>query len=334
MLGGLKSASMRGNADENYNGIVFDDEMGKEHLAIHSERHLSFTSEFDKLFHSGRHKVEQVSHMSLFTVGHLPGVGGGSGGGPGGPDPYDAYPPPQAIGMWGLNGQVIYGENLQVAVGLNHQVALGSNLQVCINPGGLAAGAPPGDTMDIQHPGSPGLTAALGSGLGGNMQLTVGTSASFIYGRSFNITLGPKAFNVDPGGYAHPDSTVIIKQISFVYLLWLLTYALFKDNDTDTNCNRSGITLDCQLVIQLFLKRLMDAEIKWYQGNTDADKKIDDELFKLKVPTAGPPPPADFHEEFGGLTETLAWIQAVVAAMVLPVAMEVRTAAREKKSSS
>src|SRR5262249_34785087 len=121
MLAGLKSASVRGKAHENFNGIVFDDEKGREHLSIHSERHLTITSELDKLFDSGRHKAERVSSVSLFTVGTLPG-GGGSGGGDD-PDPYSAWTPPAATGLGGLNSTVVYGENLQFAVGLNHQMA-------------------------------------------------------------------------------------------------------------------------------------------------------------------------------------------------------------------
>jgi type VI secretion system secreted protein VgrG len=77
-LAGFKSASVRGLANQNYNGIVFDDEKGHEHLAIHSERNMSFNSEHDKMIHAGRHKGERVSSASVFTVGRL--SGGGSGG--------------------------------------------------------------------------------------------------------------------------------------------------------------------------------------------------------------------------------------------------------------
>lgn len=73
MLAGFKSASVRGNPNENFNGVVFVDEKGHEHLAIHSERHMSFNTEFDKEFHAGRHKGERVSCASVLTVGKLPG---------------------------------------------------------------------------------------------------------------------------------------------------------------------------------------------------------------------------------------------------------------------
>jgi uncharacterized protein involved in type VI secretion and phage assembly len=93
-VSGIKSASYRGTPQKNFNGILFDDEKGKEHLAIHSERHLTFDSELDKLFHSGRNKAEHVAYVAMSTVGTLPG-GGGSGGG----DPYNPWPSPQATGV-------------------------------------------------------------------------------------------------------------------------------------------------------------------------------------------------------------------------------------------
>jgi type VI secretion system secreted protein VgrG len=72
---GIKSASLRGLAHENFNAIVLVDQKGHEHLAIHSERNMTFKSEFDKTFVAGRHKGERVSGASVFTVGGLPGGG-------------------------------------------------------------------------------------------------------------------------------------------------------------------------------------------------------------------------------------------------------------------
>ena len=73
-FGGIKSASVHGNARENYNGIVFVDEKGQEHLAIHSERHLVMNAESDKSFSAGRHSGESVSSARTITIGGLPGL--------------------------------------------------------------------------------------------------------------------------------------------------------------------------------------------------------------------------------------------------------------------
>lgn len=72
-LGGIKSASVRGTAGQNFNGILMYDEKGHEHIAIHSERHLELHIELDQRTHSGRHKGERVSGASVLTVGRMPG---------------------------------------------------------------------------------------------------------------------------------------------------------------------------------------------------------------------------------------------------------------------
>ena len=76
---------MRGSAHENYNGIVFNDEKGREHLGLHSERNMALNSEFDKMFH-GKNKGERIASASVHTVGIIPGGSGSgdSGGGSGG----------------------------------------------------------------------------------------------------------------------------------------------------------------------------------------------------------------------------------------------------------
>jgi len=72
---GIKSATVQGAAGQNYNGIIFVDEQGKEHLAIHSERHLVMNCEFDRSYSSGRHHGERVPGARVVTVGRIPGGG-------------------------------------------------------------------------------------------------------------------------------------------------------------------------------------------------------------------------------------------------------------------
>jgi type VI secretion system secreted protein VgrG len=81
MYAGIKSCSFRGKPGENYNSVVFVDQNGKEHLAIHSERHMILNGEYDINYRTGRHRTERVSGTRMFTVGAVPGTGGGSGGG-------------------------------------------------------------------------------------------------------------------------------------------------------------------------------------------------------------------------------------------------------------
>jgi type VI secretion system secreted protein VgrG len=72
-LGGIKSATINGSSKENFNGIVFFDEDGHEHLSLHSERHMTLHAEFDTRMKVGRHKGERVPGASVKTVGVIPG---------------------------------------------------------------------------------------------------------------------------------------------------------------------------------------------------------------------------------------------------------------------
>ena len=72
--GGIKSASVHGTASQNFNGIMFVDEKGKEHLSIHSERFLVMNAEFDRSYTTGRHQGERVPGARTLTVGRLPGT--------------------------------------------------------------------------------------------------------------------------------------------------------------------------------------------------------------------------------------------------------------------
>jgi type VI secretion system secreted protein VgrG len=77
-LGGIRSASVGGNSGQNFNGVVFNDTLGKEHLSLHSENNMSLNAEKDKQFHGGGNKGERIYGYSVHTVG----AGSGSGGGP------------------------------------------------------------------------------------------------------------------------------------------------------------------------------------------------------------------------------------------------------------
>lgn len=130
-------------------------------------------------------------------------------------------PQPQAT-IGGLNAQMVYGENLQVAMGLNHQIALGSNVQVCINPMALV------ELLDSPATGVFGQM--LGSGLGGNMQFTIGSSANVVWGRQFTINMGPGEFKVEEAG-RKPLSRLLCVVIGAAALAHAIAYAVIPDDD-------------------------------------------------------------------------------------------------------
>jgi hypothetical protein len=313
-LAGIKSASVRGQAHENFNAIVLDDGKGREHLAIHSERNMTFNSEFDKSFRAGRHKAERVSSASVLTVGNL-FPGGGSGGGPwgnGGP----WKPAPQGAG--GLNSIMVYGENLQVAVGLNHQLALGSNLQICINPAGLAAGVPGFTTP-------PAVSGLLGSGLGGNMQFTIGTSANFVLGRSFDINLGPPKIEVQGGDLtsSHVATYILCGILGAAALAWVLFYA-----GLDADHDRAKEAFAFQLIFDILLMTIMIVEMNIkeadMQKDIDAKTVFNDEKYMQKETAQERYDKAFGHgagsdDTLGGFWQTLGIIAGFLGAFPLPL---------------
>jgi type VI secretion system secreted protein VgrG len=72
-IAGIKSATVDSSPKQDYNAIFFYDEKDKEHLSLHSERHLTMHAEYDKRFYTGRHTGEHVPGNKLTRVGRLPG---------------------------------------------------------------------------------------------------------------------------------------------------------------------------------------------------------------------------------------------------------------------
>jgi type VI secretion system secreted protein VgrG len=257
--GGIRSASVRGHASENFNAIVFDDAKGQEHLALHSERDMTLNAEMDKDFLAGRHKGEKVARANVFTVGALPG-GGGSGGGP--------LDPIQMAwnGNPGLNSVVVFGENLQAAVGLNHQLTLGSNVQICMNPMGLL------NAIKVMPPGA---ISMLGGGLGGNIQFTIGTNAAITYGHSINLTLGPPALNLGGGDEkAKVSDYILCGIIAGTILLFSIMYGALNDKTASAD---AAVVFNSTLYV--LLGGLLNMELETKQAD-DAMEKARKEFFQ------------------------------------------------------
>ena len=179
--------------------------------------------------------------------------------------PMDANPNPlgtvHAQGVLGLNSIMVYGENLQVAVGLNHQLAIGGNYQICINPAGLIASVP----------GTPGcalLAPILGSGVGGNMQLTIGTSASVVFGRVFDINLGPPKIELKGGSHIEDGiSYALCGVLGAAALVWVIVYAGTKSDD-----HRADQAIGFQVLIDAILGALMIWEMSKAQAKGELEE--------------------------------------------------------------
>jgi len=163
----------------------------------------------------------------------------------------------------GLNSMFVYGENLQVAVGLNHQLALGNNLQICINPLGLLAGV-----SSLPSASALPLAGMLGSGVGGNMQFTIGSSANFVLGQSFDINLGPPKIEIQGGpgdgnNYgAHIPTDILCGVIGAVVLIWVIVYGTNTDDNAATDLTRANSVIFFQFTMEALLAAIMLIEVK------------------------------------------------------------------------
>ena len=261
MFDGIKSSSVRGQAGKNYNALIFVDKKDQEHLSVHSERHMVFNAEFDKTFRVGRHQGEKVPGARTLTVGRLPGGGGSGGGGPN----ENLFPQPEPQAILGLNSSVVFGGNFQVAVPLNFQLALGSNIQICLNPASFI------DIFPAAAVPTEAVSAALGSGFGGNMQLTLGTNANFVMGQSYDINLGPRRIPIDTHAKTAIQPVALPMGLIFfgVVIAFLIAYDLIHDDD-----GRAVTLMAFQSVMQILLVVLMGTQTLYHEVDEDGKKVI------------------------------------------------------------
>jgi hypothetical protein len=159
-------------------------------------------------------------------------------------------PDPQSIA--GMNSVVVYGENFQAAVGLNHQVALGSNLQICVNPSVLA---------DLCGVSSATLASIWGSGPGGNHQMTIGSNTNVVWGRQYQVNLGPNPVQVNAEKH-RVVTEIVCGLIAATLIAWIIVYGLEKDEN-----NRANETIGFQIAVDVLLALLLKAEVKY--GETE-----------------------------------------------------------------
>jgi len=269
-LAGIKSASVSGTAHQNYNGIVFNDEKGKEHLSIHSEHNLSLNSEKNKMIHAGASKGERVGVASMLTVGKIIPVTGGSGGGANF-DEGNPVPDPTPAGITGLNSVVTYGDQFQAAGPVSHTITFGQNLQMCISLGALLA-----ETKAIGWPGPPialaaGAAQALGGGMGA-MQFTIGSSAQFTLGQSFEISIGPPKVEIHKQHSVKGDPVrILCVALGWISEIFSFGYDLMKGSNNVSQYTNA--TTEAQKAAALASEESGDQEraifVLSYQAVTD-----------------------------------------------------------------
>ncbi len=149
----------------------------------------------------------------------------------------------------GLNAIWVFGENMQAALGLNHQIAIGNNQQICINPVGLAAGLG----------GPTAASELLSSGLGGNIQLTLGTSVALTAGQAYEINLGPDKVEIHGSRMHHLITFVLCGTLGVLAVLYAMAYGLLTSGLDYVAC---GTYTTCyQLAMDLCLGFIMEQEM-------------------------------------------------------------------------
>lgn len=289
MYGGIKSSSLYGKPRQNFNSVVFVDQKGKEHLAIHSERHMVLNAEFDVSAEAGRHHFERVPGARVITVGRLPGTGG-SGGGPTTTDTPDnsiwSQPIPQAIG--GLNVYTVYGSDIQSSIPLSFQLATGSLVQMCVDPVGFLQAFSEGGEGGFASKESAIL---FGSGAGGSLQLTLGTSATIAMGLAYDIHIGPKKITLDSSGRPALRAAGLVMGtiMGALALVFQLAYGLSDKDDV-----RAILAMTFEGAIQALVAGLMGYDNLYhatelttaYAYNLVHVEKKDPESFKPEFTTA------------------------------------------------
>jgi len=211
---------------------------------------------------------------------------GGSGGDAAPNKNIWAHPEPQAT--FGMNSNFVYGANVAVACPLNFQVALGSNVQICINPTAFETLFGDGATS---WSGPSYYHQILGSGPGGNMQFTMGTSANFVVGQIYDINLGPRRITLDLHNQTMLSTLTkgLTLAIMLEVIVFVFAYGLIQDDDW-----RAGFVIAFQVVTQILLMVVMDVQGLYYQMDNNA-RTLFNQAFQAHVspPGEGETPPPD-----------------------------------------
>lgn len=174
-----------------------------------------------------------------------------SGTNPSDPTPQNAIwsaPVPQAV--LGLNSSMTYGSMFQCAVPMTFQLGVGAYFQVVVDPVGFLKVFPGLSFADALDP-------VFGGGAYGNIQLTLGTSAQIVMGKSYQITLGPDAKKVatDTLTLCKPVQKGLCVAMFLASLVYTGAYGIMSDDD-----QRAILTMVYQNLMQVGVGFVMLAE--------------------------------------------------------------------------
>lgn len=178
-----------------------------------------------------------------------------SGTNPGNATPSGAaWTAPQPAAVLGLSSSMVYGTSFASSLPQYLQLATGSQLKICVDPLGFSSAF----MKMLDRPPFASTDLFLGSGITGNVQLTLGTSANVTLGEVYNIHLGPKAHDIRNGaGKTHPHCTTfwLGLAIGALAVAFQIAYGLESKDD-----HRANWVLAFQVTMEVLLATLMTLE--------------------------------------------------------------------------
>lgn len=172
LIAGIKSCSVGGdvNPQANFNGILFHDEAGNEHVEVHSEKHERARTESDKQMRVGRNLTT--------VVGALPSAGSGSGGGSLDSDGWGWIKP-----TLGRSINFVCGYAADVDLGSYSQCVVGQNYLIATNPLAFQLWAAGSESAAICQ--------GIGNGISGSVEVVLGGLVECRYGPKVEVHRGP-----------------------------------------------------------------------------------------------------------------------------------------------
>ncbi len=197
-----------------------------------------------------------------------------------------AWVQPQPQAVLGLSSSAVYGTAFTSSIPQSFQLATGGLFKLIVDPVGYLAAFPQPGSLDM-------LLNVLGSGVNGNVQVTVGTVSNVSIGLSYNIHLGDQ---IEVNAKDKVAARVILFIAGGLLTAAAIAFQIAYDQ-TSRDDKRMTLVLAFQGIIEAIVAMLVAAEVVFYEVDRDSGR-----LYKSIFGTPGNPQPSQ--------------VQAVISAMI------------------
>lgn len=201
---GLKTHSIGGNAQQ-FSGLAVDDQLGQEHLGLHSERHMTQSAEGTMLQWVGGDHQSVVGGSSTRVMG-LPSAlqrspaqpqGSGAGGGA----PPTGLADTQAVLR---DAQIQFGWATDGVIGTQSELVFGQHIETTINPIGGMESLIGANLVKGEGPAQSVLKGAITFG-SAHTEVTIGNHCEILHGLGMDFKRGQELelHTTRNSGWAH-----------------------------------------------------------------------------------------------------------------------------------